>query len=377
MTLKKIIKEVINELPSYLKSDVDFKSLVSILNEFLNQVMEDECYLTLSKKRYYDSFKDVDLVKNFNDSNIVMSISFENNDYFFSFAIYDLKSMGFGVDLSRSNHGDIVTQTAASLTKSETKSTLKVETSTFSDAYYFDYNVDIKRFDSNHKLDKTYDAERKKDEIFSDKFFVPIELSRLMRLNFKRFQKQINEARLKGQVETNNEIERTQGYLFSSPFRLGDIDSFIKNDFLESFGNESDEVLYEAIPSEDIDDEIADPLLEEDLSEINVDSDKLESILSVLTNYIGIDEQVVFSDSIINDLITYFSSEMVSSLNTSGVMIKRDGDNFILYKLWVNNGIFTIFPKFITLEELKEIYLKNTLNQDVKGLEEFFDIRGR
>ena len=110
----------------------------------------------------------------------------------FSFAIYDLNELGYAIDLMRSDYGNIVENSSIALTKNKKGSTFKSETSSFNDTEYFDYNVELIYFDSNHNPDKRKNIEDEKDEIFANKFFVPKGFARLLRLNFKRFRKHIN-----------------------------------------------------------------------------------------------------------------------------------------------------------------------------------------
>jgi len=94
-------------------------------------------------------------------------------------------------------------------------------------------------------------------------------------------------------------------------------------------------------------------------------------------HYIDIDSIVVMSDTILNDLIDYISNEMIQSLNTTGVIIKKEGADFIVYHVSINNNQFIIVPKVSTGEEIKDKYLKNPLNGNIKGLDEFLEINPR
>lgn len=377
MDLKKVLEEAILLLPDYLKKDIDFLSILEKLYAFLDTIFEEDCYLVLNKERYEnDFFKTSGYVNAFNISSIVMSLSFQNKDFFFSFAIYDLNELGFAIDLARSDYGKITRNSTISLTKNKKGSTLKGETSSFSDTECFDYNIDLIHFDYNHRQDFSRDVESEKDKIFANKFFVPENFARLLRLNFKRFRKQINKYRLKGLIETNREAEKLMGYLFCSPFRLGDLESFIRNDFIEGFDeNSNEEVLYQVSDESDENFENFDSEVDtEDLSDMDFDVDKLNIFLNMLLYYIDIDSIVVMSDTILNDLIDYVSYEMIQCLNTSGVIIKKEDDNFVVYHVAINNNQFMIVPEVLTAEEIKAKYLKNSLNESVKGLEEFFDI---
>lgn len=379
MNLKEVLKEAILLLPDYLKKDIDFLSILENLYAFLDNILEEDCYLILDKERYGNVFfKDSGFVNGFSNSTIVMALSFQNEDFFFSFAIYDLNELGYAIDLMRSDFGNIVENSSIALTRNKKGSTFKSETSSFNDTEYFDYNVELIYFDSNHNPDKRKNVEDEKDEIFANKFFVPKGFARLLRLNFKRFRKHINEYRLKSIVENNRETEKIMGYLFCSPFRLGNLESFIRSDFVEGFDNNSEEVLYQVNDEGEEDFESFDPDIEiEDLSDIVIDADKLNIFLNMLAHYIDIDSIVVMSDTILNDLIDYISNEMIQSLNTTGVIIKKEGTDFIVYHVSINNNQFIIVPKVSTGEEIKDKYLKNPLNGNIKGLDEFLEINPR
>ena len=137
-------------------------------------------------------------------------------------------------------------------------------------------------------------------------------------------------------------------------------------------------MLYQVNDEGEEDFESFDPDIEiEDLSDIVIDADKLNIFLNMLAHYIDIDSIVVMSDTILNDLIDYISNEMIQSLNTTGVIIKKEGADFIVYHVSINNNQFIIVPKVSTGEEIKDKYLKNPLNGNIKGLDEFLEINPR
>jgi len=368
MYLIDILEHAIANLPLLLQQDIEFQNIVSILKSLVINVPEEDCYLALDKDRYNSSlFLESDYVKYFTTSNIIISLSFESENVFFSFTIYDLKNHGYGVDLIKTKYDNVNSSISTSLTKGKDKTQVKVEAFSYDDKMFYDYHVEIK-YDSNYKI-SGFELEGEKDELFANKFFVPIEYARLMRLNFKRFRNQINDYRLKGLEETNNEVEQQLGYLFCSPFRLGDLEDFIRNDFLNSFLEENAESLYEVDNSE----EELDDYSEEDFQDMNFDEEKINFMLNVLAFYIDINSKVIFSDKLINDIIEYLSNEMVSILNTNGIIIAKINGEFIIYHIVVNNNQFIVMSQFITVEELKNKYLKNPFNSDIKGLNEFID----
>lgn len=368
MNLEDVLNEAIAKLPDMLKHDVEFKNVVTILRDLISEVSEEDCYMTLDKNRYNSSlFLESGCVNQFLDGDIIISLSYEQGKEFFYFAIYDLKEFGFGVDLNQTHYGTVNKKASVSLTKSKNKSVIKLESASYDDKMYYDYNVDIRYFDQNHNV-IVKDLEALKDEIFSNKFFVPKEFARLMRLNFKRFYKQINIYWLNGAEKTNNEVEQQLGDLFCSPFRLGDLEDYIQNDFFDSFDTDK-EVLYEVDSSKE--DEL------DDFQDIDIDTDRVNMILNILAQHIDIDSMVIFSDSIINDLINYFSNDLLS-LNTKGVVIERKMGIYMVYNIRIINNEFIVIPREVSVEELKNTYLKNPLNEDIKGLSEFIgDVPGR
>lgn len=216
-----------------------------------------------------------------------------------------------------------------------------------------DYKFDVYYYDKNYRL-LDDDTEKTKDKYFSVEFGIPLEDARFYRNNFKLFSEFLNEQRENKNLEFADEFFVDDKYKFMIPFYLDEFELFMTK-----------EMHREACLLDE-------SLLEYEVTEARAfNKNKLATVLEPLKSQIGLDGEIVISKNIF-DFIEFYLLGFYNSINTTGFIIKKVSEEYILYFVKIENSKLIAIPKYITHEDLKIIYNKNLENANVPGLDEFF-----
>lgn len=211
-----------------------------------------------------------------------------------------------------------------------------------------DYEHELHYYDNFGNCLDNPDNEIEKDKLFSEEFLVPLEKAREYRMNFKKYQKEINQYRFEN---SNREIEENLvDNLFHSPFYLEELEPFVRTELLNEI-RQIEGTSYEDFCG---------------------DTGALKDIISSLKNLMGESDEVVISDHFCNILESYLLGLYDQRLYNKGLIIKKLNGDYTLYYIHLdNNQIFGI-PKQLTERDIKLILESNEQNLNVEGLQEFF-----
>ncbi|MDE5540214.1 MAG: hypothetical protein K2J20_07010 [Bacilli bacterium] len=220
-----------------------------------------------------------------------------------------------------------------------------------------DYQCDINYYDSDNRRIEI-DVETEKDVSFSREFMIPLFMARYLRTNFKKLVSYINILSGKQMMEMDEErLSDEDLLLFSSPFRLEDLESFAERES----NLDTREILIENG-------------LENEKGYIKfVKPEIIEKIKMNLLAQIG-EGEVVISNNILQNLICVAGGYMLEGISTKGFLIKKMDGKFMLYFMHIENDEVVVVPQSMSNDEIREIYAKNAKNANVNGFKEFLEI---
>lgn len=226
------------------------------------------------------------------------------------------------------------------------------------EGYFVDYTCDIKYIDEEGNEVIVDGVEEEKDEIFAQKFHVPMVMARVFRTNFKRFSKEISRMKAKTEmVSCDEDMSDEEKYLFSKPFLLKDIKELIISD--------TQKRIYE------------------DLQELGIDApdtymvqkpQAIDAIVQNLVNQIGGESEVVISDNIIQNFYFVLENVVSNEILTNGMIIKKINGEFILYLVQIENDSVSLIPQVLGEEQREMLFNKSAKNMEVEGLREFLEL---
>jgi len=62
------------------------------------------------------------------------------------------------------------------------------------------------------------------------------------------------------------------------------------------------------------------------------------------------------------------------SINTNGIIVHKLNHLYTLFYISIYDNQLFVIPKYLNDNEVKDVFMKNSFNQDVEGLAEFFDV---
>lgn len=226
------------------------------------------------------------------------------------------------------------------------------------EGYFVDYTCDIKYIDEEGNEVIVDGVEEEKDEIFAQKFHVPMVMARVFRTNFKIFSKEISRMKAKTEmVSCDEDMSDEDKYLFSKPFLFKDLKELIISD--------TQKRIYE------------------DLQELGIDApdtymvqkpQAIDAIVQNLVNQIGGESEVVISDNIIQNFYFVLENVVSNEILTNGMIIKKADGEFILYLVQIENDRVSLIPQVLGEEQREMLFNKSAKNMEVEGLREFLEL---
>lgn len=382
MNVKSLMQNIINFLPVDLKKDNFFKKIVK---EFfsLDTSLFDEYSVTIILGEYFQKWKRIwgrfDFVNFIDVSNSLCSLNVTSDDKDVFLSIAMTKDGDYSVSFEGTHKSSIYYNVNINYEKKIDRGKAVIISSKYDDnVYYDDYEVDIRYFDClGNEVEET--QEDKKDEIFSKTFYVPISKASLYRNNFQLFKGFLNESRVKGQMNylDREVLNKDNGLVFRSPCFLVDLEDFIKEEYMNPFGQiEELEIPFEEDEADSMDEDYFSSM--DELDDFSYDQNKFQLVRHQLVQQIGLDGEVVFSDNLFTNIISYISNSRVDVLCTKGIIVKKVDGYFTIYYVAIENGQMMVMSKAATEEEAQSLYYGSKDNERTKGLASFFQIeRGR
>lgn len=101
---------------------------------------------------------------------------------------------------------------------------------------------------------------------------------------------------------------------------------------------------------------------------------RLDTVIRNLIQYIGLDAEVVVSDNIMQNFYFVLENIVGDAILTKGMIIKKEGDKFILYMVQIENDYVSVIPQVIDEKMKNSLFNRSVKNKEVEGLKEFLGI---
>lgn len=373
--MEDLIAKLINKLPERLKNDLVFKS---ILDRFLELDLNEEMSIwvgeTLKDKLDFDD----ESILYLPDGNILLYLGVTIDEKNIGLDIRKNKDGEYFVSLQVRRddvilvHGKEENVSCVSVVNCTFRNT-EVEVQEINEVYddnlfYHDFNCNVKFYDLNGKPIKGKNIEKIKDEIFAAKFQVSENKSRVYRLNFLQYRYFLNEHLVKYGMKT---LDDNGLYVFSCPFVLKDLETVLIDQIMRDDETDYDNADYDDSFDDDTEEALGSFELEDSLG---IDFQKIGHIKKSLENQIGLMGEVVMSENLLINLITYAGGNLVNYLDTKGYVINRIGDKLLLYYVCFLSEQLVVMPISDDLNYIQSLYSKSVVNKSTEGLKEFFGI---
>ncbi len=350
------IEDILNSVPSDLLTDLSYCDIKSaIIEVFKNSSAKMLLPISIDKKIYEnlnrkDNFRiaDADTFFGFTfvlgDSLCFLEVKRQKNSIL---VVYEVSSHSI---LDR-----IILVKSEDLTIVESKYYLKEE------GIFKDYNTSIRYYDNNFKEVKI-DSGSTLDEMFSDEFGIPLESARKMREKFFLYANFLSYSAVEQKMRIRDARLSSIDFLyFRSPWVVRDIDKYIH----EEYNNERKNVV------------------KKHFNKIDSDSGKLKTnriakIINWIQENLNENSEMIMADNLFANFLPILLGEDASGFDTKGIIVEKSGEDYFLYQVHFTTDKISFVKSLITLEQAQELFLANPLNENVKGLKEFFGItRGR
>lgn len=352
MSVEEILNSTFDRVYDTIRLDPYFIKLREIaLNDASGEFVSFQV-----QKRIYDKLDDSfkSFVKVSHDPEMILRYALATSNGIIYFTIKYVDDLLF-IELKKDLDNEIV---STIYTKFTTLSRVETVRILKNNGFYEDYECNIYYYDKDFNL-VSGATEEEKDITFSEEFKVPIEFSRLFRLNFKKYSKEISRYVSSKRMEKSDDLLTDKDYYsFLSPFYLDEFADFINREYSKNVRE-----AYKILTNND---------------GIAIYNNEFESIEENLKAQIGVDGEVIISSNIYQNLIYVLLGILADGISTKGYIIKKLNGVYTLYDVNITNNQIVFFPRILSDEELKQIYYANEENQNVEGLKEFFGItRGR
>lgn len=243
--------------------------------------------------------------------------------------------------------------------------------------YYYEYETEFISYDKHGKKVEIPNIEEQKDEDFSKTFGISINESRNYRLNFDKYKDKLNQSKSKLNMKSIDNMFTLDSVLFSPVFKLTTFKDFIQNLEGDAYDEEELEDDLEEIDI-DFDSDIIDETIEEDydeeFDELDKRSEERSEILeNTLISYLGKNGDFTISYNLYLNMKTYILSKN-DLINTTGIIIRKINNEHTIFYMTITNNQIIMLPYKPSKEELMNLYKSDPMNQNMYGLDEFFDI---
>lgn len=353
MNFKEVLETILNVSDIKVKNNPNFKAILDKLYYLINT--NDSNYKIDVNDEIYGRLNNIKNVYKNSINDIIFSLEFINEETNKLIEFYlEKDSDNYIITLALEEGDNLIDEKVAEVTIKPDITIWKVgKTRSNLEGYYLDYKMDLFKYDKYNKLINE-DFSDELDIDFSKFFNVPVKDSRKYRTNFKQYIEYVNRTKKIGCMNALDKLYCKDKILFGETFKYNELDGYFvdfEDDFLD----------------EDIDDiDELDDIKNRSLSRLNF-------IKEIFKKNIGINGEFTISQNLIMNIVTYIESED-NTINTKGFIVKKLNNKFTLYYLYITNDYIKKLSKEISLEEAQELFKSHEFNENIYGLNEFFQI---
>lgn len=348
--LQEIFQDIISLMPYDLQQNKIFKELIDAFHkEMPDNINFNQMYLSVSENIFFELISSYPAIQEkleiCQNENQLLQLTLFLKKGLMAISIREKENMSRmkitfkEIDGNRKEIELIISSKNAILSKLSKKEELN---------WISDYSYDIKIYDKDGNP-IIIDLEEDKDIDFSREFHVPLADARQYRLHFKDYIEFLNESRLK---DINQTIySNVHNSIFLSPFKLDDLELFIKE--------EMDREMAEFVDKEPHE---------------HKKSGKLNRMIQSLKEVIGRSEEIVLSENLYEVFSLYLLGIQDHILYNDGLIIKKLNGNYTLYYIHIENDKIIGMHERLTDSDIDKILEANQTSQNLENLNEFFGI---
>lgn len=321
---KELIEDIFfQELCNQIPNDIEIYEKIAINKSLYKTYISVEPNLANYFKPQAQENNLLDLILFSKTFLLTMSIKKEENAYLINLTIND------GIT------------TTIYFTKTKTTNKVKITTIKKHQNVIEDYKVEVIYYDQNYQRINIPASKKEALKAFSNFFLIPEELSAYFYQNYPKYQKELNRAKIIGEMELEAKTRPlSEEYAFLSPTTINS--------------------------------------LKEYLSIFNINNNKelnqnLNTIFNKLAAYLK-DNLIIISTPLFDNILKYISGLTLGLISTRGIIIAKKANYYNLYNITITNNNVDITSTIIDHQELKELFNLNPLNSDNELLKEFLDL---
>ena len=343
-----MLEDFLNLLPEEFKENEIFNSIMELLKKELEENAKI-LHLSLSSifiadvLNFYPELSNIVIVDE--NTEDLINFSILTKDGLISLNIRDYDTLK-GMKLSTTATNGY--QKTLTLIITDQIMDLRIKSQKEENGFITEYDYDIKLYDiDGNELE--LDKENEKDLDFSEEFAIPLKDARAYRLNFHKHIDFLNENKIKSEQREMDLMFKDD--LFRSPFKIDDLEKFIRQ--------EQDRDVLEFI------DEIP--------PKYSL-TGKLDHFIENIKRIIGESEEVIISENLYYALSNYLLGFDRNIIYNKGKLINKLNGRFFMYFLHVENDQIIGIKQTLNEEDLKELLNNNPENKNIEGLLDFFNL---
>lgn len=334
-----------------LNTDPLFILLKKQLYELLNTLVMDRFRIVLGQ-RFLDveDLKDIDnvVIAPEDEASYNISIYIDSDNYSYIFEV-----IGSEVSFNGHYYDEDLLFNCESYEYKDGALTKIIEKIDRND-YYYDYSVQIVSLDDKGNIIRNKEDEE--NQIFCEKFGVPIEEAKRYRRHFKEYVTLLNIRKVKREMDGEDNLEENK-YLFSVPLMMDEFASLFDYDF-----DINQEHLLEAIGGGYT------------LEDLDLALKRINALKQIIASQIGMDGQIVLENNLCVNMASYVYNSSCAFLLTKGIMIKKVNGEFTLYLVQISSSSLEIIDVVSSREQIRAMFYKNEGNEENIELKEFLEI---
>lgn len=366
------INKIFECLPNELRDNKIFKKIIEMFIERLDYI---DNYSISVCDNIYNRLNDwsLDNNKTINDNLLDLEIKGDTNTYL---CIED-RSGSYYLELTYISIDEEQNQIKEEITIffdiEHNEINIEYTNSTVNNKLFLDYDYKYYSYDKEGNLLKK-DYSKIIDENFNAMFYIPLEECKYYRNHFQEHIIHINNSKLLGFYKDIDDMYVNASYAnFSGPFDIDEYKEFIYNDLGNNQVYDID-TLDELSNNLDEDDENGGLFQDDEYDDSQeVSMELLELICNGLLNFLEEDKIFIITKNINVNIYHHLTNENNSFIDTNGIVITRDENDYTLYYLHIDGENILWIPRKLDKESLYEIYYADELAGYTDDMHSFFE----
>ncbi len=338
--------DIIEFLPSEVTDNLYFKQIITALeNDLKGKVADNNISINVNREMFIKITTIYPELSNAltltNNPNNILYLLFLTNEGLISLKL-EKTNDEYNLVTNVINYGNTK---KIKLSIGKTKMRLEIIEDVERNQVLVSYKHNIKYYDLNYNQ-LNIDTEKEVDEIFAEKFGIPLNKARYYRLNFKDNIDYLNKSMI---ISFTRYLElHFDDMVFHGPLNINDLEKYIYYLCDREVGIKHNKI--------------------EDYTNTN----KLQETINNLKAYIGDSEEIIISDNLYQNLSFYLMGFTNNILYISGKIIKKLNGIYYLYYIHIENNQVLGMTGKLSENNIDAIIDKNLTSNDLENISTFF-----